>query len=123
MKPRFSTKLPQEPIYHQERSCPLFYVWDIIGPKWRLPIIGALYEAGPLRYNELKRTVVGITNLMLTQSLRELERHRVVTRIVYDDAAPHVEYALTDRGKSLVPALNALYEWGEKELQDNGQRE
>lgn len=118
MKPTFNTKLPLDNIYANRSSCPLLYVWDIIGPKWRLPIIGALYEAGPLRYNELKRTVVGITNLMLTQSLRELEAHHVVTRLVYEGAAPHVEYDLTPQGKALVPTLNDLYAWGEKQLQE-----
>lgn len=122
MKPEFPTTVPKTNIYQDKGQCPLLYALQIVGPKWKLPIIGALYEGKQLRYNQLKRTVVGITNLMLTKSLRELEQDGLVQRIVYDEASPHVEYTLTDRGCALVPTLNALYTWGEEQLAWQHQR-
>ncbi|MFT8710189.1 MAG: helix-turn-helix domain-containing protein [Sporolactobacillus sp.] len=67
-----------------------------------------------IRYNELKRRLNGITNIMLTRSLRELEDDGVVARIKYSDTPPHVEYSLTGQGQKLVPALLTIKEWGEQ---------
>lgn len=67
------------------------------------------------RYNELKRSLNGITNIMLTKCLRELEEHSLVKRVEYDTKPPKVEYSLTERGKALLPTLNGLYKWGEEQ--------
>lgn len=99
-----------------EPKCPLIYALDIIGQKWKLPIMWYLFDNDVTRYNELKRKVEGITNMMLTKSLKELEEHHLVLRTQYDTIPPKVEYSLTDRGKELLPALNELFKWGEEQL-------
>lgn len=65
-----------------------------------------------MRYNELKRRIDDITNMMLTQSLKELESRRIVERRQFMEIPPRVEYSLTENGKKLIPALKALAEWG-----------
>ena len=69
-----------------------------------------------MRYNELKRSVRGITNMMLTKCLRELEDYGLVIRRQYNEVPPRVEYSLTERGKKLLPALAELYAWGREQL-------
>lgn len=95
-------------------NCPLTFALNIIGGKWRLPIIWALSKNGTMRYNELKRNINGITNMMLTQSLKELELDGIISRKQFMEIPPRVEYSLTDNGEELIPALKALADWGEK---------
>ncbi|OJG99570.1 hypothetical protein RV18_GL001638 [Enterococcus termitis] len=83
----------------------------IIGGKWRIPIIWKLAN-GPVRYNELKRQMTGITTIMLTRSLKELEEYKLLRRIQYSEIPPHVEYSLTEDGEKLLPALMIIKEWG-----------
>lgn len=97
-------------------KCPITYAIDIIGQKWKLPIIWYLSEHETLRYNELKRKVNGITNTMLIKCLKELEDSKLLTRIQYDTIPPKVEYSLTERGKALLPTLNELSVWGEEQI-------
>lgn len=92
-------------------KCPVTEALKVIGGKWRIPIIWKL-ASGPVRYNALKRQLNGITNIMLTRSLKELEEYNLVERIQYSEIPPHVEYLLTEEGKKLVPALNIIKEWG-----------
>jgi DNA-binding HxlR family transcriptional regulator len=75
-----------------------------------------------LRYNELKRGVFGITNIMLTKSLQELEAHGLITRTSYDSIPPRVEYALSDRGRSLVPLLQEFDAWGRSQIDYDRER-
>jgi len=84
---------------------------QVIGGKWKA---GALMQlkAGPTRFNALKRRLPGVTQRMLSQQLRELEADGIVSRKVLEVVPPHVEYALTPRGATLVPILNWLAEWG-----------
>ncbi|MBO1000904.1 helix-turn-helix transcriptional regulator [Bacillus sp. SD075] len=93
-------------------NCPLNYALNIIGGKWRLPIIWALWKNNTLRYNELKRKVDGITNMMLSQSLKEMEDYGLVIRKQYMEIPPRVEYSLTEAGKALIPSLDSLAKWG-----------
>jgi DNA-binding HxlR family transcriptional regulator len=106
--------LPSDNVY--ETKCPIIYALDIVGQKWKLPIMWYLFENETTRYNELKRRVKGITYMMLTKSLQELEAHKLVIRTQYETIPPKVEYSLTERGKDLLPTLNELYEWGEKQI-------
>lgn len=99
-----------------EKKCPILYALDIIGQKWKLPILWYLHEKENTRYNELKRRITGITNMMLTKSLRELEDDGLVKRVQYDTIPPKVEYSLTDEGQALLPTLNELYKWGEAKM-------
>ena len=91
--------------------CPVTAALKIIGGKWRIPIIWKL-ATGPVRYNELKRQMTGITNIMLTRSLRELEEYNLLKRVQYSDIPPHVEYSLTEDGLKLLPALMIIKDWG-----------
>jgi len=97
-------------------SCPVTYALKIIGGKWQLPIIWVLSKNGTLRYNELKRKVAGITNMMLTQSLKDLEANGLVNRVQHMEIPPRVEYSLTDAGMSLLPALDELTRWGAEQM-------
>ncbi len=110
----YRTALPEANIYTV--PCPILHALRLIGGKWKLPILWHLFEAETVRYNELKRRVVGVTNIMLTQCLRELEADGLVRRIDYGEVPPRVEYALTERGRDLLPALRELYAWGGKQL-------
>ncbi|MEA4848769.1 MAG: helix-turn-helix domain-containing protein [Clostridiaceae bacterium] len=95
-------------------DCPLTFALNLIGGKWRLPIIWALNKNETMRYNELKRNIYGITNMMLTQSLKELELDGIISRKQFLEVPPRVEYSLTENGKDLIPALKALADWGKK---------
>jgi DNA-binding HxlR family transcriptional regulator len=82
-----------------------------IGDKWTVMVIGSLGE-GPRRFNELKRIIDGISQRMLTLTLRNLERDGLVSRAVFPTIPPRVEYALTPLGRSLLKPIVALYAWG-----------
>jgi DNA-binding HxlR family transcriptional regulator len=100
-------------------DCPLTFALNLIGGKWRLPIIWALSKNGTMRYNELRRSIGGITNMMLTQSLKELEAYGIVHRKQYMEIPPRVEYSLTQSGENLIPSLKTLASWG-KEMKSSG---
>ena len=111
--------LPEtENIY--ETRCPILYAMDIFGQKWKLPILWYLADYHVLRYKELERKVVGITATMLTKCLRELERDQLVHREQYNTIPPTVEYSLTERGQTLIPALESIYQWAEQQMNENG---
>jgi len=95
-------------------NCPLTFALNLIGGKWRLPIIWALSKNGTMRYNELKKSIDGITNMMLTQTLKELEQRDIISRKQFMEVPPRVEYSLTDNGEDLIPALKVLANWGNK---------
>jgi DNA-binding HxlR family transcriptional regulator len=107
-------ELHSDNIY--ESNCPIIYALNVVGKKWKLPIMWRLFENETTRYSELKRSVSGITNMMLTKSLKELEEHKLIVRTQYETIPPKVEYFLTERGKSLLPSLNELYKWGEEQI-------
>jgi DNA-binding HxlR family transcriptional regulator len=91
-------------MYH----CPVELTLDVIGGKWRTVILAHLKER-PHHYGELRRKVPGISEKMFVQRLRELQEAGLVARA---EVPPHVEYSLTGEGRSLGPALQALYDWG-----------
>ncbi|MCC8116417.1 MAG: helix-turn-helix transcriptional regulator [Planctomycetes bacterium] len=99
----------EEELIHE---CPDIYTFNLLGGKWRLPIIWMLANYGDQRYNELKRRLKGITNIMLTRSLLELEDHGLITRTDYNEKSPRVEYSLTDKARELLPALDIISVWG-----------
>lgn len=86
---------------------------DIIGGKWKIPIIWRLRD-DPKRYGELKRLLPKATHKMLTQQLRELERDEIIIRKVYQEIPPKVEYNLTLLGKSVIPIIDLLNDWGDE---------
>lgn len=86
---------------------------DRIGDKWTVLIVGVL-ERGPLRYNEIQRTIDGISQRMLTLTLKTLEQDGLVTRTVYPTIPPRVDYELTELGRNLMVPLRSLQEWAIK---------
>ena len=85
----------------------------VLGGKWKPIIINAIYLTAPARFGELKRSVVGITQSMLTQQLRELEDDGMISRKIYAEIPPRVEYTLTEFGLTLSPIMQAMAKWGE----------
>ncbi len=88
-------------------------VVDRIGDKWSLYLIGTLKD-GPMRFNEIARNIEGISQRMLTLTLRGLERDGLVSRKVYPTKPPSVEYVLTDLGRTLLEPVNGLVLWAQK---------
>ncbi|MGD1876365.1 MAG: winged helix-turn-helix transcriptional regulator [Kiloniellaceae bacterium] len=80
--------------------------------RWKMIILFHLFDRGILRFSELERAIPGVSQKMLIQQLRELERDGIVSRKIYPQVPPKVEYGLTDWGQALCPALDALLEWG-----------
>ena len=85
-----------------------------IGDKWSVMVVGILGRHGIMRFNELKRTINGVSQRMLTLTLRNLERDGLVTRTIYPEIPPRVEYGLTELGRSLMGPMNALWAWAEE---------
>ena len=92
--------------------CPTLYTLNLIHGKWRLPILWKLSNKKTLRFNELKKEVTGITNIMLTQCLKELETAHIITRRQYDVIPPRVEYSLTEEGIQLIQCLTEMEQFG-----------
>ena len=83
--------------------------------RWKMVIIFHLFDRGILRFSELERAIPGVSQKMLIQQLRQLERDGIVARIVHAQVPPKVEYHLTKWGQSLCPALDELLTWAEKQ--------
>jgi len=94
-------------------SCPTQATVAAIGGRWKVVILWRLF-GGKLRFSELRRKVAGISQKMLTEQLRELEGHGLVTRTVYAEVPPRVEYAATPLGESLRPVITAIGDWGRR---------
>ncbi len=92
-------------------ACPVAKTVALIGSKWKLLILRNLL-ARPWRFNELRKSLEGVSQKVLTDSLRSLEEDGVITRTVYPEVPPRVEYALTELGYSLKPILDAMQAWG-----------
>ncbi len=95
--------------------CPVEAALDVIGGKWKPLILWALGD-NVLRFSELQKELPGVNTKMLTKQLRELEEDGVITRKVYPEVPPRVEYAITDFGRTLIPILQALCNWGAEYL-------
>jgi DNA-binding HxlR family transcriptional regulator len=100
-------------IQDKESECPIQAIVNTIGGKWKLSILYQLFK-GTKRYGELKRLIPKATERMLTLQLRELEAAGIVTRTVYPEVPPKVEYSLTELGWSLEPVLQTMLDWSEK---------
>lgn len=90
------------------------YTMSLISGKYKLLILYWLSENAVVRYNELKRGIGSISHKMLSQSLKELEADDLVIRTEFPQIPPRVDYRLSGRGRSLIPILDALCEWGEE---------
>jgi DNA-binding HxlR family transcriptional regulator len=93
------------------------YTMRLIGGKYKMQVLYALeLNHGPIRYNELKRLLTPISFKTLTNTLRELEGDDLIVRKAYPQVPPKVEYALSARGKSLIPVMDDICYWGEKQV-------
>lgn len=95
-----------------ENTCPVTATMKVLGGKWKPILINAIYFTAPARFGELKRSVIGITQSMLTQQLRELEDDGIISRKIYAEIPPKVEYTLTDFGLTLSPVIQTMANWG-----------
>lgn len=93
-------------------ACPVETTLSLIGDKWKILILRDLIS-GTKRFSELKRSIGGVSQKVLTAQLRAMEQDGLVNRKVYAEVPPKVEYSLTDLGKSLKPILDAMWQWGE----------
>jgi DNA-binding HxlR family transcriptional regulator len=97
-------------------ACPAEVTLAVIGGRWKVLILFHLFQAVK-RFSELQRSMPGITQKMLTQQLREMERDGIVNRTVFPQVPPRVEYRLTPLGETLKPVVKAMCKWG---LQQSG---
>ena len=95
------------------QTCPITISVNIIGGKWKIPILYTLREE-TLRFSEIQKVLNKVTQKMLTQQLRELERDGLISRKVYAQVPPKVEYSITPMGRKLEPILDSLCNWGKE---------
>ncbi|MCI7145259.1 MAG: helix-turn-helix transcriptional regulator [Clostridiales bacterium] len=95
-------------------KCPLNYALSVVGGKWKMQIICVLNNQGNLRYNEIKRKLDGISNTVLSTSLKELESAGLVERREFLEVPVRVEYSSTEKADKLIPVLEAFSDWGEE---------
>jgi DNA-binding HxlR family transcriptional regulator len=105
---------PEAPHTHAQCRA-LAAVLDRVGDKWTVMVVGALTR-GPMRFNQILKLIGGVSQRMLTLTLRGLERDGVVTRTIYPTIPPRVEYELTALGRTLIGPLTALSEWAQAHL-------
>lgn len=102
--------------YDEPFGCSVEATLSVIGGRWKPVIIFHLLKTDVMRFGELRNAISGITERMLTNQLRELEKDRVVSRKVYAEVPPRVEYSLTDYGHSLEPIMIAMRDWGAEHM-------
>ncbi len=100
-----------------QEVCPVRAVLDGIGGKWAILIIDLLGDKGPLRFNEINKALEDISQKMLTSTLRLLESDGIISRKMYAEIPPRVEYKLTDLGHDLLPNIRALINWAFKNME------
>ena len=93
-------------------ACPVETTLLLIGDKWKVLILRDLMD-GTKRFGELRKSLSGISQKVLTSNLRDMEGNGLLTRTVYAEVPPHVEYSLTELGRSLRPILDSMVQWGE----------
>lgn len=94
-------------------ACPVETTLTLIGDKWKVLILRDL-RGGTKRFGELRRSLSGISQKVLTSNLRDMESSGLILREVFPEVPPRVEYALTDLGESMMPILDAMASWGEE---------
>lgn len=100
-------------------SAPFEYTLSIIGGKWKMIIMFWLSKRKIMRYGELKKSIKGITHKMLSSQLKELESEGIIIREEYHQIPPKVEYSLSEKGKTLMPILEAMCNWGHVYFENN----
>ena len=105
--------MPKNYTAEEFRKCPIVYTMELIVSKWKMPILWNLTREDCLHYNELKRRISGITNTVLTRTLRKPGSDGLIIRESAGTVPPSVVYRLSESGKELIPSLDGLYAWGE----------
>ena len=93
-------------------TCPIEFAMTQISGKWKLVILWHVYDSKVIRYGELKRSVRGITDKMLSNQLKELVADNIIHKEIYQEIPPKVEYSLTEYGETLIPIMKMLFTWG-----------
>jgi DNA-binding HxlR family transcriptional regulator len=99
------------PDAKQDASCPVIDIWGVLGRRWSLLIIKNLSTKQTIRFNELKRALSGISSTVLSERLLELEREGLVSKKIYPEVPPRVEYSLTPQAKELEVIIKELGRW------------
>lgn len=110
--------LPSDAAVFNQAGCPSRLILDRIADKWTTLVIGILAHAKHRRFNELRRMIGGISQKMLTQTLRDLERDGLVRRTIYAEIPPRVEYELTQLGHTLCAPLGSLTQWAHQHMEE-----
>ena len=108
-----------QPKTEKDIRCPLEYGLEIFGGKWKTRIICVLNAYDQLRYGQLRAEMVNITDAVLAAALKELVSDGLVERIQFNEIPPHVEYSLTDKGKSVVPILQSICVWAGQNIDED----
>ncbi|MCD7901249.1 MAG: helix-turn-helix transcriptional regulator [Bacteroides sp.] len=104
--------------FHPNGNCPVRDIVARLGDKWSMLVMITLQKNGIMRFSDIHKTIADISQRMLTVTLRTLESDGLVARKVYAEVPPRVEYALTDRGESLMPHIQNLVDWATKHMED-----
>ena len=99
-------------------TCPMEFTMNKIAGKWKLVILWHIYDKEIIRYGELKKCLNGITHKMLSNQLKSLAEDCLIHKEIYPQIPPKVEYSLTEHGKTLVPMMNMMFEWGGKNIKN-----
>ena len=99
-------------LLNGEFNCEKELTLSIISGKWKIVILWHLGHEGPHRFGELFRLFKNISNRILTKQLRELEQDNIITRNIFDENPPRVEYLMTARGMTMLPIVDAMFDWG-----------
>ena len=108
--PKYNTELPYD------ENCSVKKALDLFQRKWYMHVIFELFKHSTLRFGELKTLIPGITNTMLSVTLRQLETEGILNRVQFNEIPPHVEYSLTGKGRDLEPILATIVDWSLKHL-------
>lgn len=99
-------------VCRKDFQCPVEVTINLIGGKYKSLILWHVADR-VLRFSELRKLIPGVTQKMLTQQLRDLEKNKLINRKVYPEVPPKVEYSISDLGKTMMPILNAMCDWGD----------
>ncbi len=103
-------------LLNGEFNCEKELTLSIVSGKWKIVILWHLGHEGPHRFGQLFRLFKNISNRILTKQLRELEQDGIINRIEYDENPPRVEYLMTERGMTLLPVVDAMFDWGRQNM-------
>lgn len=106
----------KERLKNNDFSCEKEITLSIISGKWKAVILWHLGFEGPHRFGELQRLFSNLSNRILTKQLRELEQDGIICRKIYSEVPPKVEYRLTELGKTILPVVDALFQWGKQNM-------